>query len=293
MAQEQSPYPLHVISRGRSSKSQYCAGDSSLLRLERIRSMIVRKPPFPAAIVVFLGCFLFAACAGFAQGSAQASSHARLTLSQVVELLTERNDERAAALAGYRSQRSYQIDYSGIPRNLHAEIVVELTYSAPSMEEFKVVSQSGSKFLIDRVLKRLLDLERESHEDRNRDGVQITGTNYNFTMLDWLDTGDGCPYVLGVEPKVPNKFLFRGRIWVDDKDFAVCRIEGEPVKNSSVWIKKAEIHHTYMKVGDFWLPAENTSTCHTRLEGRATVTIKYGKYEIQATHALKVHSSAP
>jgi hypothetical protein len=155
-------------------------------------------------------------------------------MSQVVELLTQRNDERAAALAAYRSQRCYQIDYGGIPSSMHAEMVVELTYSAPSMEEFTVVSQSGSKFLIDRVLKRLLDLERKSHEDRNRDGVQITDTNYNFTMLDSQDAGGGCPYVLGVEPKVPSKFLFRGRIWVDDKDFAVCRSRISPSLKTSM-----------------------------------------------------------
>jgi hypothetical protein len=256
--------------------------------------MIIRKPAFSVAIFfVFLACFLLAARTAFAQDSAQASSQIRLTLSQVVELLTQRNDERAAALAAYRGHRSYEIDYRGLPRNMHAEMVVELTYSAPSMEEFKVISQSGSKFLIDHVLKRLLDLERESHEGKNRDGVQITGTNYNFTMIDSQDTGDGCPYVLGIEPKVPSKFLFRGRIWVDDTDFAVCRIEGEPAKNSSFWIKKAEIHHTYTKLGDFWLPAENTSTCNTRLDGRAIVTIKYGNYEIQTTHALTVHTAAP
>jgi len=263
------------------------------LHLERLHSIMIRKPKFPAAIFVFLGCLLFSANTTFAQDPAQASGQARLTLSQVVEELTKRNDERAAALAGFRSQRSYEIDYQGIPSNLHAELVVEVKYSAPSTEEFKVISQSGSKFLIDLVLKRLLDLERESHQDKNRDGVQITGRNYNFTMLESQDVRDGCSYVLGVEPKVPNKFLFRGRIWVDDKDFAVCRIDAEPAKNSSFWIKKAEIHHSYMKVGDFWLPAENTSICHIRLDGRATVTIKYGNYEIQTTHALNVHAPEP
>ena len=123
--------------------------------------MILRKPVFPvASFFVFLACLLIAARTAFAQASAQASGHIRLTLSQVVELLTERNDERGAALAAYRGLRSYEINYRGVPRNMHAEMVVELTYSAPSTEEFKVISQSGSKFLIDRVLKRLLDLER-------------------------------------------------------------------------------------------------------------------------------------
>src|SRR6267142_1653062 len=102
---------------------------------QHLKSMSIRKPKFPTVIFAFLVCLLFSASAGFAQELVQASGQARLTLSQIVELLTERNDERAATLAGYHSQRSYQIDYKGIPSNLHAEMIVELTYSAPSTEE--------------------------------------------------------------------------------------------------------------------------------------------------------------
>ena len=39
----------------------------------------------------------------------------------------------------------------------------------------------------------------------------------------------------------------------------MCRIEAEPAKNPSFWIKKTDIHHEYVKVGDFWLPADNKS----------------------------------
>lgn len=252
-----------------------------------------RKPTMRVFPVTLVGYAFLAAITGFAQDPARPLGQPRLTMPEVVERLTANNDERAAALAGYRGQRTYQIDYQGIAGNLHAEMVVELAYRAPSTEEFKVISQSGSKFLIDLVLKRLLELERESHEDKYRDSVQITGRNYNFTMLESRETPQGCSYVLRAEPKVPNKFLFRGRIWVNDQDFAVCRIEAEPARNISFWIKRAEIHHTYKKVGEFWLPAEDTSDCHMRMDGRATVTIHYENYEIQTTRALKVMPPEP
>jgi hypothetical protein len=223
---------------------------------------------------------------GFAQDQAPGQGEERLSASQVVGRLMEMNAVRAAALKSYRSRRSYQLDYAGFPKNLHAEMVVDMSYSAPATEEFTVVSQSGPKWMINLVLKRLLETEQESIEDKNRASAQITSGNYDFTLLESPDTADGCTYVLGVRPKAPNKFLFRGRIWVDDKDFAVCRIEAEPSKNPSFWIKKTEIHHSNLKVGDFWLPAENKSVSSVRLDGHATLTIKYGDYEIQATHAL-------
>lgn len=64
------------------------------------------------------------------------------------------------------------------------------------------------------------------------------------------------------ESKVPTKFLYRGRVWVNAKDFAVCRIEAEPAKNPSIWIKRTDIRHAYLKVGDFWLPKEEYECFH-------------------------------
>jgi len=254
---------------------------------------MIRNRLFSPICFVLLACLILLAGNGFAQDLALAAVPARLSLPEVVEKLTEMNTQRAAALTGYRSRRTYDLDYKGIPANMHAQMVVDLKYTAPSTEEFKVVSQSGSKWMIDLILKRLLESERESHDDKNRDNVQITGRNYTFTMLGSQEVPDGCSYVLGVEPKVPTKFLFRGKIWVNDKDFAVCKIEAEPAKNPSFWIKKTDIHHAFMKVGEFWLPAENTSVSHVRFDGRATLTIKYGSYEIETAHALNMHPTQP
>jgi hypothetical protein len=248
--------------------------------------MTIRGHRWCAFIIACLPCLLLPASTAFTQDPATGPGQNRLTLSEVVDRLTKMSAERAAALERYSSRRSYDLDYRGFPHQMHAEIVVDLNYTAPSTENFTVVSQSGPKWMINLVLKRIMETERESIGAKNRASVQITTRNYNFTMLESQEATDGCSYVLGVEPKVTNKFLFRGRIWVDDKDFAVCRIEAEPAKNPSFWIKKTEIHHSFEKVGDFWLPAENLSVSHVRLNGLATLTIKYGDYEIQAAHAL-------
>jgi hypothetical protein len=86
--------------------------------------------------------------------------------------------------------------------------------------------------------------------------------------------------VLRLLPKTKNKFLYRGKIWVDAQDFAVVRIEGEPGKNPSMWIKKTGIAHKYVKVDGFWLPAENHTESFIRLGGKATLSIEYQDYKI-------------
>lgn len=215
-----------------------------------------------------------------------------LTLSQVVEKLVQKNAERANALQSYRGKRIYQLDYQGFPKQLRAEMVVEMTYTAPAQKEFKILSESGSKWIVKRVLKRLTDEEAEAQGAATRLSVELNSRNYDFTALEVQTGAGGCSYVLAIQPKVPNKFLYRGRIWLDDQDFAVCRIEAEPAKNPSFWITKTEIHHDYQKFGEFWLPVKNQSVSNVRLGGRATLTITYQDYEINGGPVLKDNSAS-
>ena len=225
-----------------------------------------------------------------AQVPAAIAADPQLTLSQVVERLVQKNAERAKALESYRGKRIYKIDYKGFPSALRGEMTVEMTYTAPAKKDFKILSESGSKWIVKRVLKRLIDGEKEAQEAATRKSVELNTQNYNFISLERQTDAAGCGYVLAIQPKVPSKFLYRGRIWVNDQDFAVCRIEAEPSKNPSMWITKTEIRHNYQKFQDFWLPVENQSVSSLRLGGRATLTITYQDYEITAVHPAKDNS---
>ncbi len=207
-----------------------------------------------------------------------------LPLYQVVDRLMQRTAERTLALERFRGRRLYTIDYTGFPK-MHAEMVVDVVYTAPATKDFTIVSESGSGLLLKHVLKRLLDSEKEALEEKNRAHVELNTSNYDFAMAGYQPSPDGCSYILTATPRAPNKFLFRGRVWVDENDFAVCRIEAEPAVNPSFWIKKTDIHHQYEKVGDFWLPQENRSVSSIRLDGTAILTIKYQSYQILAVRS--------
>ena len=212
-----------------------------------------------------------------------------LTADQIVCNLMQRNQERAAALKSYTGARVYKLHYHGFPGSRDAEMVVEATYNAPASKQFKVVSEKGSKFIINKILKRLLASEQEALERENRKETALTPQNYGFTLEGEESSADSRFYVLHAEPKRKNKFLFRGKIWVDAKDFAVARIEAEPAKNPSFWISRTRIEHLYMKIEDFWLPVKNTSRTNVRLGGTATLTIEYKDYAVtqQATASVQ------
>jgi hypothetical protein len=207
-------------------------------------------------------------------------SHDPLPAGQIATRLQERNALRAAALVEFSSTRVYHMQYRGFPSDRDAEMVVNVTYHAPNSKQFTIVSQTGSKFVIDHVFKKLLEGEQEAANDENRRNTTLSTDNYEFTSAGSEATPQGQQYVLNLLPRTKNKFLYRGKIWVDAKDFAVVRIEGEPAKNPSFWIKNTMVKHRYVKVEDFWLPAENHTESVIRLGGRAILTIEYKDYKI-------------
>ena len=208
------------------------------------------------------------------------SSVQPLTVLDVVRNLQERNRARAQALHGFEGTRVYTLHYRGFPHNYDAEIVVKISYQAPSNKEFTVVAQSGPKFIVDRVLKKMLESETEAGNDQIRSA--LSEQNYDFTLTGYEQTPEGTRYILAVIPKSKNKFLYRGKVWIDAADFAVVKIEAQPVQNPSFWIKKTDIRHVYKKVDDFWLPAENHSQSFMRIGGHADLVIEYKDYKITA-----------
>ncbi len=224
-------------------------------------------------------------CAGLRSAAAQSSgipaggALAQLTSEQVVDNLVRRNLARAQELAAYCSTRTYRLEYHGFLSSKTAEMVVDVTYKSPATKEFTIRSETGSKLLIERVFKKMLQSEKEALTEENPKGIILNRDNYKFTPAGYESTPMGGRYIFSVEPRTRNKFLYRGRIWVDAQEFAVVRMEGEPGKNPSFWTKDTKIEQTYAKVGAFWFPSLNRSTTSIRLGGRAILTIDYKDYQ--------------
>jgi hypothetical protein len=203
-----------------------------------------------------------------------------LSVDQVVDNLVRKNQERAQALQHSEATRVYRLVYHGFPGDREAEITVQATYDRPSTKEFKIISQSGSKLVQDRVFKRLLDSEKEATQPAVSARSQLNRDNYDFELIGYEPSESGGQYLLKVTPKSKTKYVYTGKVWVDATEFAVTRIEAEPALNPSFWTKKSEIHHDYGKIGAFWLPLRNESVSYIRLGGRATLTIEYKDYRV-------------
>jgi hypothetical protein len=203
------------------------------------------------------------------------------------------NLRRAQALQSYRGTRTYRVEYRGFPGTRSAEMVVDIKYRAPATKEFAIRSSTGSKIIIDKVFRKLLQAEQDALAVDAQRRTALNADNYDFTMVAYEGAPGRPMYVLVVEPRTANKFLYRGRIWVDANDFAVVRLEAEPAKNPSFWTKSNEIEQLYVKVNGFWLPQRNHSVSTIRLGGRADLTIQYNDYEITASAPVDLSALSP
>jgi hypothetical protein len=205
---------------------------------------------------------------------AGATMHAEMpSVQQVSARMAETRARTTSRLRAYTVLRRYTLRAA---RGQSAEMMVRMTYTWPGRKKFEILSESGSNTIQKRVFQRLLDAE----EDASRRDARLTSSNYDFQAVG-TEVVEGRPcYVLRLTPRASRKYLIQGRAWVDAADFAVLRVEGEPLETGSFWVKSTQVVQTYRDIGGFWLPARVESESEVRIFGRAHLTIESLDYKL-------------
>jgi hypothetical protein len=206
---------------------------------------------------VFYAAVLVPIVAALLPANASAPTSAIVSVAQILERMERHDRNQAEQLKHYQAMRHYQVEYHGLGATTAAKMEVEVNFDASSGKRFRIVSQSGSKLLCEKVLKRAVDSETEASQ--NKEATALTAANYKFELLGNESLNGRPAYILSVAPLKASKFLYRGKIWVDAADFAVAGIEAAPAKSPSFWISRTSIRYTSAKTGDFWLPQQSRS----------------------------------
>ncbi|MBI3896347.1 MAG: hypothetical protein HY313_10510 [Acidobacteria bacterium] len=208
--------------------------------------------------------------------SAQGST-STLAPEQIITRMEQRYEHQLQALTSYQGRRRYSV--TGGVLGDPAYLLVEEQYGSQEGKQFRVLERGGSAQVEKRVFSRLLKAEQETSRDPAREAVELCRRNYNFTFVQY-DPAKGS-YIFQVEPRTSNPYLLRGTIWVDAQDFAVRRIEGEPVVRQSSFVRQTHFIHEFAKFGEFWLPVRHRSETDLVLLGRAILEINYFDYQWQ------------
>ena len=201
-----------------------------------------------------------------------------LSAAAIFDRVEQAGRIREHRLRGYESTRRYAVFEPG--RQPDAELVVAMEFEAPSTKRYRTISSKGVGWIDRRVFRGLLEAERQAAAGQDKDDSAITPRNYDaqFVGSDQCD-GRAC-YVIELIPKRRDKYLFRGKAWIDQEDFGIARLEGEPVKSPSFWIVKSPFVRQYKRVDGFWLPDEDETHSHVRLAGEYILRIQYADYQV-------------
>lgn len=195
---------------------------------------------------------------------------------QVVARMLERDRELQSSLDGYTARRLYVLENGR--HHKRAEMLVRVKCVKDGSKEFEIVSSAGWGIARNHVFPRLLEAETEASQPGSRERSRIIPENYSFQMLGTEIVNDRPAYVIEATPKTSNKYLMKGRIWVDAQEYAIVRIEGQPAKSPSFWTKSVHFVHTYGKQGPFWFPLSDESITDVRILGATDLKIEYFSY---------------
>jgi len=198
------------------------------------------------------------------------------TADEVVGRMQERDRERQSALDSYTARRRYVLENER--HHKRAEMLVRMKCLKDGSKEFEIVSSAGWGVARSHVFPGLLSAETDASQPGSRERSRITPENYTFEMVGTETVNQRPAHVIAVTPKTSNKYLMKGKIWVDAEEYAIVRIEGQPAKNPSFWIKSVHFVHTYAKQGPVWLPLSDKSVTDVRILGTTDLKIEYFGY---------------
>jgi len=168
-----------------------------------------------------------------------------------------------AHLSPYTVTREYEL-FEHKRDKIRSLVIANITVLSADSKSYRIQRTEGSiigEGIVRRVLEGEANLAKESSKS------DITQENYNFRFLrEEAASGHHC-YVLQMLPRRKDKNLLLGTIWVDATTYQIRRLEGEPEKNPSWWVRNVHIVLIYADVSGMWLPTSSEYTARVRLLG--------------------------
>jgi len=208
-----------------------------------------------------------------------------LTAEEIVNRMAAHDLARQASIEGYAGRRRYVLENHKFHKR--AEMLVQVQGDPDGTKHFEVVSQEGWGGAQKHVLRKMLESESETSHPEMRANARLIPENYDFALVGKELVAGRAAYVLQIEPKRKEKYLFQGRIWVDVEDYALVRAEGKPAKKPSFWTKEIHFVQIYQKCGPLWFPLSTQSVTDAHLFGTTDVNIDSFDYSPKRPNTSK------
>lgn len=200
---------------------------------------------------------------------AQAQS-AAASLNDIVGRMQAAELKVRASGSAHMVTREYQLSVPGSSQP-KSQVIADIRYTPPSTRNYTIRNTEGS----DRgaaIVRKVLDHESEMAGQVER--VAISEKNYDFALAGEGEVEGRSCYILQLKPKRENSDLLVGKAWVDRQNFLVRKIEGQPSRNPSWWIKNLHLSIEYGDAEGVWTQLKMRADAEVRFAGEHVLTSK-------------------
>lgn len=146
---------------------------------------------------------------------------------------------------------------------------------------YSIVAQGGSERIQRRVLKAVLEAEREGSTPAEWRKANLSRENYEFDFGG--HAGDGM-LKMQLTPRRRDSRLVLGSALLTAKSGNLVRVEGRLSKSPSFWVRWVNVSRSYSPIGGAMMAVAIESTADVRLAGMSTFSMTYD-YDMVDGHA--------
>ena len=197
-------------------------------------------------------------------------------LQTVIARMAHARAENQACFRPYNVTRDYKL-FGKDRERIKSQVVADIAFIPPDAKKYAIQQTSGTglgKTIVRRTLESEVDITK------NPASTDFSADNYDFRFIRQENFRDQRCYVLEMLPRRKDKSLLRGSIWIDANTYLVRRIQGEPAKSPSWWLRSVRITLLYGDVGGMWLQTGLEATATVRLFGPHTLVARDMKYQL-------------
>ena len=219
--------------------------------------VLTSRPTRLAAIVLALGCV----------------SSARATVPDAADQSIKQFLAQDDTQRPYRAVRRLEAENGS--RKGWVEAITE--YSPETGFRYEITAEGGSGYIRSKVLKAVLDGERDVIAQGETARSSLALSNYRFEA-NGIDP-DGLANVL-LSPRRKERVLVSGMMALNASDGALVRLQGRLAKSPSFWVKDVDIVRTYERIDGTVVPVALQTKAQVRFLGEATLRMTYVYSEI-------------
>ena len=215
----------------------------------------------------------------YLSGAAITSAQTASTIPSIKAIIVSMALARAENQARFRSYivtRDYEL-FGKERANTKSQVTADVSFVPPATKKYTIQKAIGVSFG-ETIVRRMLKSEVEIAKDYA--STDFSSENYDFRFILEEITGGQRRYVLELLPKRKDKNLLQGKIWVDAGTYLPQRIEGEPVKTPSWWLRRLHIELSFGEVGGMWLQTTLEASATVRILGPHTIVSRDVKYQL-------------